>query len=206
MCAIKRKIELGFTSDKFVAGTHICLIYNSEEERRDTISKFLVSGIKTGEKVGYFSDNNNHKYVVNWLEEKGIEVEEAFTKGQLSISNASDTYHPNGMFVPEEMLETLKSYYKKSCDENYYSSRVSGEMTWALKDVPGSNRLMEYESKINDLVIDYPVTAICQYDANQFDGNIILECLKVHPYMIVHGQIMYNPFYISTKEYLNSKC
>lgn len=75
-------------------------------------------------------------------------------------------------------------------------------MSWALKGVPGSDRLMEYEARVNDLLVKYPVTAICQYDARKFDGATILQCLKVHPHMIVHGQIIRNPYYMKTEDFL----
>jgi hypothetical protein len=45
---------------------------------------------------------------------------------------------------------------------------------------------------------------VCQYDANRFDGATILKCLEVHPYMIVHGQVVHNPYYITPQEFLGS--
>lgn len=48
----------------------------------------------------------------------------------------------------------------------------------------------------------HPVTAICQYDANRFDGDTILQCLEVHPYMIVRGQVVQNPFYMKPEEFI----
>ncbi|MFO7912765.1 MAG: hypothetical protein R6V15_11440, partial [Desulfotignum sp.] len=49
-------ISLGFDNKAYPAGTHMCLIYNDETERRKIISKFLEGGLKTGEKVAYFVD------------------------------------------------------------------------------------------------------------------------------------------------------
>jgi hypothetical protein len=77
-------------------------------------------------------------------------------------------------------------------------------MGWALKNMPGSDRLMEYESLVNRVVVTHPVTAVCQYDANRFDGATILKCLEVHPYMIVHGLVVHNPYYITPEEYFGS--
>ena len=68
-------------------------------------------------------------------------------------------------------------------------------MTWALKGVPGSDKLIEYESGINNLIESHPMTVICQYDANQFDGATLMDVLRVHPYMIAQGRIVSNPYY-----------
>jgi hypothetical protein len=62
---------------------------------------------------------------------------------------------------------------------------------------------MEYEALVNEVVITHPVTAVCQYDANKFSGSTILDVLKVHPMMIVHGQIVRNPYYIKPQDFLN---
>jgi len=61
---------------------------------------------------------------------------------------------------------------------------------------------MEYESKVSLLVKEYPINAVCQYDARAFDGSTILEVLKVHPLMIVRGKIIHNPYFEEPAEYL----
>jgi hypothetical protein len=52
------------------------------------------------------------------------------------------------------------------------------------------------------LLKERPITAVCQYDANLFDGATIMEVLKVHPQMIVNGTVIHNPFYIPPEEFL----
>ena len=100
------------------------------------------------------------------------------------------------------MLNTLRMYYDQAKAEGYRGCRVSGEMSWARKGLPGSDRLMEYESGVNRVVETHPVTAICQYDANEFDGDTILRCLEVHPYTIIRGQVIHNPFYMRPEEFM----
>ena len=75
-------------------------------------------------------------------------------------------------------------------------------MTPEIERVPGGSRLLEYESKVSLLLKNCPVTAVCQYDARSFDGSTIMDILKVHPYMIVRGSVVNNPFFIPPEEYL----
>lgn len=198
MCETCNKVEFGFTNETFPQGTHMCFIYQNEDERQSVISKFLEAGVKGKEKVSYFAYKMTKDEMDHWLEEKGISV----SGNQPEVLNAKETYCPNGEFVPESMLDKLKQFYNNSVSEGYEAARVSGEMIWALDNMPGSDRLMEYEAMVNDVVKTHPVTAICQYDATKFDGATILNCLKVHPYMIVNSQIIKNPYYLSTEEYL----
>lgn len=75
-----------------------------------------------------------------------------------------------------------------------------GEMAWALRGVPGSDQLVEYEASISRLVDKVPLNVLCQYDTEQFDGGTIFEILCVHPLMVIRGQIMRNPYYLPSEE------
>lgn len=190
---------MGFTKETFPAGTHMCLIYSKENERRKIIGKFIESGIIGKERVSYFADVMKPEEVREWLLNMGIELPD---ENRFSILVAENTYCPNGVFLPDKMLNTLRQFYEQAREEGYPNARVSGEMSWALKGIPGSERLMEYEALVNDVLVTHPVTAICQYDANKFNGATILDVLKVHPMMVVHGQIVRNPYYMKPQDFL----
>ena len=191
--------SMGFTRESFPAGTHMCLIYSQEDERRAVIGKFLESGIIAREKVAYFADFMKPEEVRHWLLNMDIELPE---DGRFSLLDAESTYCHDGKFVPDDMLNTLRTFYDQAKQADYPNARVSGEMSWALKGIPGSDRLMEYEALVNDVLVTHPVTAICQYDANRFSGATILDVLKVHPMMVVRGQIVYNPYYMKPQDFL----
>jgi len=201
MCKNQISVNMGFTNEQFPAGTHMCLIYSNEDERKKIISKFIEAGNSSGEKVAYFADEMSPEEVKTWLGEKGVEIPAGHKKNSFSVTCTANVYHPDGTFTPEAMLDKLKAMHEGARDEGYPASRVSGEMSWALKGIPGSDRLMEYEAKLNNVLPEYPVTAICQYDANKFDGATIFKCLQVHPYMIVHGQIVRNPYYMKPEDF-----
>lgn len=190
---------MGFTQESFPVGTHMCIIYTHENERRKIIGKFLESGIIGKEKVSYFADIMKPTEVREWLVNMDVDIPE---DDGFSILVAEDTYCPSGQFVPDDMLNNLRAFYDQSKKDGYPCARVSGEMSWALKGIPGSDRLMEYEALVNEVFITHPVTAICQYDANQFSGAEILNVLKVHPMMVVHGQIVQNPYYMKPQDFL----
>ncbi|MDT8441862.1 MAG: MEDS domain-containing protein [Desulfuromonadales bacterium] len=185
---------VGLADQDFPPGLHICMIYNSEDERHEIIEKFLKNGIDKGEKVAYIVEEIAPEAFCSWLAEKGLAGEVG--QGPLQVDSARSTYYPSGRFDPDAMLARLQSFYRAALDADYSGCRVMGEMSWAAEgQLPGTDRLMEYESRVNLLVADHPLSAICQYDANRFDGATIFQCLKVHPYMIVHGQVVHNPFY-----------
>ena len=197
-------ISLGFTPDLFPQGTHICYIYKDEEERREVIAKFVESGLVGGEQVGYFVDAISPAEMRDYLFSLGISLAPGAKQEQLEISDAAKTYCCDGCFEPAAMLEKIGEFYRRSQAEGYSGARATGEMAWALRGIPGSEKLIEYESRLNLLVERNPITLICQYDANRFDGATIYDVLNVHPMMIVRGQVVRNPYYVPPAEFLAS--
>jgi hypothetical protein len=143
--------------------------------------------------------------VSRFLSRYGISCNELKTKRAFSLSGTADVYFQDGKFDPDRMIALLSAYYKESLDLGFPASRVIGEMTPEVQNVPGGDRLLEYESRVSQLLRTHPVTAVCQYDARSFDGATIMDVLKVHPKMIVDGVLVNNPFFIEPEVYLNGR-
>jgi hypothetical protein len=189
-----RQVPLGFTPELYPQGTHICYLYSDEEERKRFMSAYVTSGIGEHDSVTYLADTASDM-LDRAIERLGIAAP-AQHKHQLTVATSMETYCPDGRFVPEKMLDNLREMYANS-PAGCAGARLSSEMTWALHDIPGVERLIEYEARINDQLKAYPLTTLCQYDTRKFSGATIFELLNVHPIMIVHGQIMRNPFYVA---------
>lgn len=194
--------DLGFTANRVPIGTHMCLVFTDEEERKESLLKFLLSGIKANEKCTCFSEKISEETIREYFAREQISYDERKEQGAISLNGTSDVYFAEGRFDPDRMLNTLTNYYNSSVDEGYPAARVIGEMLPEVKTVPGGERLLEYESRVSMLVRDHPVTSVCQYDANLFDGATIMEVLKVHPKMIVKGVVINNPFFVEPEDYL----
>jgi hypothetical protein len=135
------------------------------------------------------------------LADAGIGAAANVKPGQFKVSPANDIYCPDHHFVPDRMLDFLCGSYTRSIAEGYAGSRVSGEMEWSRQSIPGSERLIDFESRINTISAEYPITPICQCDARKFDGATLFKVLKVHPMMIVRGQVVHNPYHIPPEHY-----
>jgi hypothetical protein len=66
-------VDLGFTKERFPECHHLCLIYDNDEQRQKIVSEYLVTGVKQGDLVRYFSDTTSTEEVRTWLSETGIE-------------------------------------------------------------------------------------------------------------------------------------
>ena len=198
----KQEIDMGFTQEVLPECHHLCLIYDNEEQRRKIVSEYLAAGLKRGEFVGYFADTAPREDVIAWLLETGVDFLKAETDGAFGVVKAVDAYCPSGRFVPQEVLDRVEARYTMLKQTGYTGSRVTGEMTWVLRDIPDVDRLLEYEVGLNMITEPFPHIGMCQYDARLFDGATLFKVLQVHPYMIAQGKIVRNPYYIKPEEFL----
>ncbi len=195
----RQEMDMGFTKEIFPDLHHLCLIYDSEDQRRKIVSEYLAAGLKRGEIVRYFADTTAPDDIYAWLSEMGVRPRD---DDSFRIIKAEDSYCPSGRFVPQQVLDNAVARYAAASKAGYTGSRACGEMTWVLKGIPDSDRLLEYEVGLNMIHNDFPRVGMCQYDARLFDGAMLFKVLQVHPYMIAQGQIVRNPYYITPEEFL----
>jgi two-component system NtrC family sensor kinase len=185
---------------------HLCLIYESPEEWRAAAVPFIAVGLKRGEKCLYIADTSTADEIRKYLAEEGIDVASAEKSGQLSILHQSEAYTREGSFDPASMIALLVEETEKAVAEGYPALRVTGEMTWVLRDYPGSEKLLEYEAKLNrDFFPYHPCLAICQYDRWKFDSEVIKGVIMTHPLLVRGNHIYHNFYYIPPEEFLNRK-
>lgn len=203
MSTANREGILGFTDDEdFPESAHICLVFDNEEERRKIVSRYLSAGLKRGEQVRYMTDTATPDEVRSWLAQMGVVLPEERENGPFLILEAEKFYTPAGRFEPKGSISRMLPRLDASKQAGYSGSRVTGEMSWALRGMPGAEQLLEYEAMLTAVSHPFPHMGMCQYDARRFDGATLFRVLQVHPYMVAHGQIVRNPFFLKSGEAL----
>ncbi|WP_051933297.1 MEDS domain-containing protein [Massilia sp. BSC265] len=191
----RRHICLGFTDERYPEGTHICYLYNDDEERRRILPLFARHALLEHDCFKYIADATDGAGLARIVEELDLDSAGRGLPGCIDITTASDGYFPDGCFDPDAMLARLRAAYAQCLAAGHAGARVTGEMCWALRGIPGADRIVECESRINDLVREVPVTVMCQYDLRRFDGATMFDVMSVHPVIIVGGYILRNPFH-----------
>lgn len=185
-------------------GDHLCCLYQTEEEHRDLITPFLRQGLEQNEKVFYIVDERTAETILNYLTKDGVDVSVYINKGQLVILTVSDSYMKNKVFDPDMMIELLKTETEKALTEGYSALRVTGEMSWALRGLPGSKRLIEYEFKLNNFFPFNKALALCQYDMRKFIPEMLIEVLETHPIAVIGTGLYNNYYYIYPEKFQNA--
>lgn len=189
--------------EKLKIHDHLCLLYSTREEQLAAVIPFIRLGLEKGEKCVYIADENDASVIEDALRVEGVDVNAEVGRGALAIIRKRDAYLKEGHFDPDLMIGLLIDNVNQARAEGYPALRVTGEMTWALGDEPGVERLIEYESKLNGVFPQYDILAICQYNTNRFPADTILNIIYTHP-LVVYGQtVLKNFYYIPTEEFLN---
>jgi len=177
-------------------GDHICCLYETEEEHRAVLTPFLRQGLERAEKVLYIVDAHTAEAVLRYLRDDGLDVEPYLARGQLTIVTSQDAYMQQGVFDPDEMIAFLRAETERALVEGYSALRITGEMSWALREQPGFERLIEYEAKLNEFFPGSRCLAMCQYDRRVFSAALLLDVLCAHPIAVVGTEVYDNFYYI----------
>ena len=183
-------------------GDHPCYLYETDDQRQTVLTLYLRQGLDRNEKILYITDARSAETVMEYLRADGVDVEPALGRGQLNILTTQEAYLRGGTFDPDEMIDLLRSETEQALSQGYGALRVTGEMTWAMRDLPGSDRLIEYEARLNDFFPGSRCLALCQYDMPQFPPALLLDVLRTHPLAVIGTEIYDNPHYISPSNLL----
>ena len=61
--------------------------------------------------------------------------------------------------------------------------RIVGEMACERMMFSSDAEMLAYEEAYEVMIQRYPAVTLCQYDAREFNGEVILRVLKSHPDM-----------------------
>ena len=179
------KVPLGFGNLNATIGDHIGHFYETREEWKKSIVAFLVTGLEAGDKCVYFLDPDQGDKLEVALTDASSLVEDALASGQLMLVE--------GKGSPSEMEDALATCLAE-IPSRYPLLRWGGDMTWSLKKMPTTEKLMEWETHCN--VIENPKAVfLCQYYLKAFLGNVVMDALKTHPICIVGSMIHQNAYY-----------
>ena len=183
-------------------GSHVCAFYRGDHDRDRLLHGYLGAGLAVGDKCVCVVDST---FTAKWLEALIRASSEAgYSTGQLDIHLPESTYLAGGDFTPSDMLALWTEGMIKAQHEGYSFCRLAGEMTWALRDAPGVENLVGYESELNRVTSSNPVVVLCLYDLDLFSGEVVINIVKTHPRLLVQGILVENPYYAGPDEFPRS--
>lgn len=180
---------------------HICAFFHSKEEEYPVLLPFIKEGLERGEKAFHVVDPMLRNEHLRYLQSAGIETGAVEQSGQLELRNWHDAYLLDGHFDQNRMLAMLQSVLDEARQEGFPLTRLVAHMEWALEDRPGVNDIVEYETRLNYFLHEYPDPVVCVYDLAQF-GAAVIDIMRTHPMVIIGGVLQENPFFVPPDDFL----
>ncbi|GEL19442.1 MEDS domain-containing protein [Pseudonocardia asaccharolytica] len=194
-------VAVGIPGLSLAPGDHVCGFYSGTDERDAILLPFLREGLHAGDKCVCILDGTDPNQL-----RSALDVDEVDGPGpELDLRCSLDTYFTSGAFSAERMLAFWMRLLADATAGGSPLVRIICEMSWALRDLPGVEELIAYESEYNRYADRYPQVVICMYDLDRFGGAILMDILKTHPKVMASGMIYDNPYYIEPAEFLATR-
>jgi excisionase family DNA binding protein len=156
-----------------IQGNHLCGIYGTDAGRLDLAVPFLLEGLEKKSVCFFIAPSEVLKEVASVMKEKRPSLDADIKAGRLILSEHQKS--------PAAQCRFFEIAMKKAEDEGVESFRVVGDM-WGLRLLVSASEVVELELGFESLIVpNFPVVALCAYDARKFTGVELLEALKAHP-------------------------
>ncbi|WP_278021806.1 MEDS domain-containing protein [Flavobacterium ginsengisoli] len=201
---MNKQTSFSVCGESLSAPMHICGFFDSKEQQYEVIIPYILEGLEKNEKVINILEGNRHSEHCRCLTNNGVSITEKLSSGQFEVLASENTYIKDGTFATEKMYKMLEQTLLSASRAGYESTRACGDMVWALKNLPGTDELLEYEASLNLLTPKHSVSLICMYDINSFSQSTLTDILLTHPYVIKDGKISKNPNYVEPLALISS--
>jgi hypothetical protein len=181
---------------------HICAFFNGMDEHYRVLRSFIKDGFDQGDKTFHLIDPDRREDHLRRLADAGIDVEEAIASGQLEVHPWEDGPLHGERFDQDTWLAGFEEVLQSGATSGYAKTRFLAQMEWALVDLPGTDDLIEFETRVNYVVPKYDNPVICAYDLSKFSASTVMYALRTHPVVIIGGSLQENPFYVDPDELL----
>ena len=177
---------------------HVCGFFQNKEEEYRVLLPFIKEGFEQGHCSFHIVDGERHADHIRRLKEAGIDVANAEFSRQLEICHWEHVYLQDGHFDKNRQLSLIERLLADG-----KTTRIIGGVEWAMLDRPGVHDLIEYESKLNDVVEKHTASTVCcTYDLSRISAAVVMDALRVHPAVIIGGILQVNPFYVPPAQFL----
>ncbi len=157
--------------------THVAPIFSTDLGGLRLSVPFLAEGLTAGQPCFLAATG---AVLVRYFEalskDQAIDVDAAKRSGRLTIVGWPGT-------TVAEALANWERIFGKALAAGPTILRIVGEMACERPMFSSDAEMMAYEEAYEVMIRRYPAVTLCQYDAREFNGEVILRLLKAHPDM-----------------------
>jgi hypothetical protein len=177
-------------------GDHVCTLYSNRDEQLAAAVAYLRGGLERGERCLYVCCEHSPDEFRDGLRKAGIDVDAEEARGAMLLLTKHDGHLKGGSFDPDAMITMLHAAVKDALDAGFNGLCAAGDMSWLLDEAHGSERIAEYEARLNAFYPSSRALGLCLYNRNRLPPETLDHSLATHPHVRLEGNILLeNPFY-----------
>jgi hypothetical protein len=191
------ELTLGWSEDTLPIGTHVCYFYSGDETLKRTLA-FVRAGLDRPGEVGViFADRSRFEGLLAWLQE-GYEgdVQDHVRSGKLLlIGGAPD--------LPG-LMSGIGGELDRALADGAQALRFLGFIAWGRPGWPDDRTILEFESRVNEVVMAYPAVIVCTYGVPSLTGpRLIHGGIQTHPMVMIGDTVVRsNPLYVDPERFI----
>lgn len=175
---------------------HVAVLVRNRAEEYRVIRDYVTEGLRAGEKEIHICDPELVDDHTRRIGEMGVDTRDCHRTGQLEVISWHDAHVRGGQFNPEAMFELIQETVRTTRAQGFPRVRLLGHMEWSLEKPPGTEKLKEYEWMVTEVLNRTKTPALCVYDVSRYGGDVILEILRVHAWIVLDGELMANTLFV----------
>ena len=154
-------------------GSHLGSFYSSDAGRLRLGLPFLRDGIQSGQASVLFALPEAREHYLQALRRESVDVAAAQRSGLLTMLSVPP-------LSPEQFISLLEGIFIDITRQRPGPFRFLGEPVAGLAAVQSVPAFLSFEHQCGALAKRFPMVILCAYDVREFDGQTIIECLKLH--------------------------
>jgi hypothetical protein len=175
-------------------GAHICLPFETEDEKSDAVVDFIHEGLSRGARCIFTGTAKEFEDLKAALETRGVCSQRAVTRDALSFQSQDGAYLTAGDFDPAALLDRTHVLIDQALANGFTGLRRTGELG-QLPTEETWQKIVWYEARVNEQFARRPFWTLCRYSRAAVSPDRVTDLLRSHPVAIVRGESCENPFY-----------
>jgi MEDS: MEthanogen/methylotroph, DcmR Sensory domain len=180
---------------------HVCLAYDSGQERDRMIVELLVEGLRAGHRCLCLAAASDQLAISARVAEQGevaVEFDEGQREGRLEFVDPAHSYLRGGRFSSGQMGQFWADWAVAISDRRRGNTRIVADMSWAQAFLAPDfvDDLVRYEAQFDLWNQAHTQETVCLYDTGRFPDDLILRLSKVHSQLLIDGEATPNPFHV----------
>jgi hypothetical protein len=184
----RRAVPLGIKEEMVVAGDHLALFYDTDEEFTNALG-FIETGLRSGDHCILFGIPSDTDRMLQGLTQRNWDVERLMQEERLSILRPEETC--------DATVASVSRHFERVFEKGATFIRFLGNAAVGEEGWPTEEEFYKLEATVSAATFGLPCVAICMFDLRTQSAQTLMRAaFEGHPVTIHRNCIRENPLYI----------